>query len=195
MINDIYLGLHVPKTAGTSFSVHCKRHLKERERYLCSSFLNTRSTLSELDFPERSLTSEIRVAFGHHTHIGLLNILNRKTPYLFTFIRNPKEMYRSRYFQINRARRKHGMNLLTAREFSQTYSVNQVSNWLYKFFGVKRGGKHELTSEILLGCFDCVIDLDTYDANVETLFSKIGLPFTSSSRANVTTSEEKEDFF
>ncbi len=86
MINDIYLGLHVPKTAGTSFSAHCKKHLKERERYLCSSFVNTRSTLSELDFPERSLTTEIRVAFGHHTHIALLNILNRKTPYLFTFI-------------------------------------------------------------------------------------------------------------
>ncbi len=188
-----FLGLHIPKTAGTTLSGHIKGHSRNGQAYLCSSFLNNRKLLGELDFPEWGSVENLRIAFGHHTHIALVKILDLRKPYLFTFVRDPLDAQCSAFFQNNRVRKNNGIPLIGAEEYIASLQPI-LAHWVSRFFG-DESGKCGFTASELFRCFDCVIDMENYNDHVGALVDEMGLPPIGTQRWNKTSTQEKKDAF
>ncbi len=89
----VYIFLHMPKSAGTTFRVHVENNLEKDE--VLPLYVNNDRRFLERDYVHdyiRSLPDErkakLKLIYGHEAYFGIHRLLGREGKY-FTFLRDP----------------------------------------------------------------------------------------------------------
>lgn len=109
--NDyLYIFLHIPKTAGSTFRYHIDKNMKPGQKLLLDRELlgikKDREKLTEVDYQvatkkyisklSEAQKSKIKIIYGHTVYYGVHKYFSRQARYI-TFIRNPIERTLSLY--------------------------------------------------------------------------------------------------
>lgn len=116
-MEKVFLGLHIPKCAGTSILSELKKNYGDRIYQSTSLISNVREGKSDLldGYPNLSYEGY----FGHHFCDELLKIVGRDV-FLFTFVRDPLERALSHYKYINRMNLSVGLPEVEFEQFVET---------------------------------------------------------------------------
>jgi hypothetical protein len=170
----IYIGLHVPKTAGSSFIAAMDRC------YPYPEFIQL-TNLRRLFFESKLLPEEInnkdlvKVIFGHNVNEKIFSSFPDRMHYLFTFIRDPRALVASHYAFKCRLSKLHGVESPSFDKFLSTRPKNFICNVLIKRFPTFAGTKGDLLSRAVnvLKCFDFVASTEDFNQKLNTLSSEM----------------------
>jgi hypothetical protein len=173
--NKTFVGLHIPKCAGTSFLDMALEHLPERQIFQTTSII---MNLKE-DQPEFLHISDyraLRVVWGHGVHEQMLHFV--RSPILFTGMREPvaRLMSAARY-QV-RLREKQGRGPLDLE--SWIASQNNPMTWfIINRFPTLAGhpgpGTPFEKAKRALQAFHYVYFTDTFASGVAAIFAALGV--------------------
>lgn len=131
-MNKVFLGLHIPKCAGTSVFSELEKNYNDKIYQSTSLINNIRNGKTDLldNYPNMPFEGY----FGHHFCDELLKLFD-KEPFLFTFVRNPTERALSHYKYINRMKKKLGQPEIDFEKFLENVS-SMTSFILNRFPGL-----------------------------------------------------------
>ncbi|MDS1309461.1 sulfotransferase family 2 domain-containing protein [Marinobacter xiaoshiensis] len=113
----VFLGVHVPKCAGSSILSELKRVYGDQCYQSTSLVNNFRGSKSDLTDTYKNL--DYSGYFGHHFCDELLKIIGRDV-FLFTFLRDPLERAVSHYKYVNRMKQSLGRQPVAFSDFIKT---------------------------------------------------------------------------
>ena len=195
MQNTVFIGTHIPKTAGSSLIKHFEKEMDSSQINITTSlYQNARNNRCFLE--DLSYLDSIRIVFGHHVdEYSLLNF-PKKNIYLFTFIRNPIDRIISHYFFDKRLRTFQKREILSFEDFYNGQEKNPICNWLIKRFPSAASNKQNILEQTIdiLKCFNFIASTSDFDKKIPIFFDKININNKIEKRNNVTNyGKEKED--
>jgi len=145
--NYLYIFLHIPKTAGSTFAFHLKKNFTKNS-LLHLSFENlhknkVKNILKSLKADEKA---KIKVIYGHAAFFGIHEYFDREARY-FTFFRDPVERAVSIYNHKRRLFDDYSnLNALQKENLKNTLTVKgkapEFEEWLERKFDTNRKNKH-----------------------------------------------------
>jgi len=128
--DHLYIFLHLPKTGGSTFSVHLKKYLK-KDQFVDMTLL--RYGLHK-NIANGAISDKTKVILGHASYYGIHKLFPNKIPRYIIFLRDPAERIVSEYnFEM---RVKQGKSI----PFWNWYA-SQPRNELTYFMDLKARGK------------------------------------------------------
>jgi len=130
-IEPVYLFLHMPKCAGTTFRVHIENNLPQDE--ILPLYVDKDKNYRDRDYVREYITSlpedkkrNLKLVYGHEVHYGIHDWLGRQGRY-FTFLRHPMPRTISWY---NYRRQRNWVDKEIIRRFIDKGITPTLQQWL-----------------------------------------------------------------
>ncbi len=190
-MEKVFLGLHIPKCAGTSILSELKKNYGDRIYQSTSLISNVREGKSDLLDGYPNLFYE--GYFGHHFCDELLKIVGRDV-FLFTFVRDPLERALSHYKYINRMNLSVGLPEVEFDQFVET--VPSMTGFILdRFPGLTDQNTHGprwMKAASVLKKFDYIGDSDDLVSFQSVFKDNFGVELDLSVQKNKAPKEGKE---
>lgn len=138
----LYIFLHIPKTGGSTFSVHLMENLHQED------FLNT--TQLRYKFDLRKVNSldknKIKVILGHASYYGIHKLFKNREPKYIIFLRDSAERIVSSYNFEMRVMKSENISFW---KWYKTQPKNELVDFLDMKFKGKKGSKLNLPDKII----------------------------------------------
>lgn len=174
----IFIGIHIPKTAGATFKSHLEAELNFNEFYQSTSLIQ--NAIKDLPFLEEKFNcNSFKIIFGHLVDEDTIRLFHGKQIYLFSFLRAPVERFISHYLFDCRMAKILNHEHMSFTEFYSKTTKNFMCNWLTSKFPVLSSicsGKtlHEKAIFILKN-FRFVCSTDDFDDKIHLLLNELGV--------------------
>ncbi len=163
----IYIGLHIPKTAGATLLNLLESKLPNGTLHQTTNLVkNAKQGIPFIE--EMEDTQNIFAVFGHYVNAGVIHYFPQRKVYLYTFLREPIARLVSHFHYQERLYKMQGRKPLSFREFS-TINRNQICRYIVKRFNIflnkndkKKLALHEQAIKILQA-FDLVGCSENFD--------------------------------
>lgn len=194
-MGKIFLGLHIPKCAGTTILSELKRNFGDGVYQSTSLISNFRE--SKPDLLEAYPALQYQGYFGHHFCDELLKLLGENL-FLFTFFRNPLERALSHYKYINRMNSAVGLPEVNFDQFVKR--IPSMTRFILERFPGLVGEEEAdaprwLKAASVLKKFDYVGDSDDLHTFQDVFHEEFGVRLDLSVEKNKAPAEEKEVSF
>mgnify|MGYP001816577853 FL=1 len=190
-LKELFVGLHIHKTAGMTLLHQFKDQLGSDQYYSNSMYaVNYRHGEKELEERFPYGLNDIRVIFGHDVHQYMLTYFKERNVKLFTFLREPLDRIISWYCYHRKLFSRFGHE---APSFSQFYNdvfpQGTLCSLLTRAFPAFIDSKNDplyLQAISVLKKFYFVATLDDFSTKAPALCNDIGIVFHEKTRKNVT---------
>ncbi|MEO1292168.1 MAG: hypothetical protein AAFV62_04955 [Pseudomonadota bacterium] len=178
--HTLITGAHVAKTAGSTVSMHAKKHLGEPGYYRYCRFSRARRFwVNEPQYEELSEEErlKIRFLFGHGVSQDVIALQSRD-PALFITIRHPVPFFHSRFAHEKKSAQKY-FTSLSLDGFIKKERRNYFVWFIVEHFGRlgEYGDEMSLRNAIsILKCFRYVFATEKIDTQAKVLWTHFGIP-------------------
>ncbi len=177
----VYIGLHIPKTAGTTLLSLLESKLPNGRFHQATNLVeNAKQSIPFIE--EMENTQSISAVFGHHVNAGTIHYFPQRKIYLYTFLREPIARLISHFHYQERLHKMQGRKSLSFREFSTT-NCNQICRYIVNRFNIflnKNDKKilvlHEQAIKILQA-FDLVGYSEDFDKYLRLLLEDMNIDY------------------
>ncbi|MFK8011277.1 MAG: sulfotransferase family 2 domain-containing protein [Marinicellaceae bacterium] len=185
--NHVFIGTHIPKTAGSSLISHFKNHIGFKNLHITTSLLENANL--DIKFLEESYNNDIiKLVFGHYVDEKTLSNFEHRKLYFFTYIRDPFERLISHYFFDKKIRQEQQRTIINFDKFYQFQQNNSLCKWLIEKFpsAIEETNESLYQQAIsILTIFNFVGSTNDFDKKSKILFKDMGINETLSTRQNV----------
>lgn len=176
-IDKIYIGTHIPKTAGTSLIKRVENGMDSRYYHISTSLAqNAKRDIGFLE--EKRNLEEYKFIFGHHIDEKTLINFKNKEIFLFTFLREPVSRLISHFFYSRNLKKQQGREIQSFNEFYEATPKNSMCSWLIKRFPSAVSSEaitpYEKAKSIL-ETFNFVASAEDFNEKSLTLIDKLGI--------------------
>lgn len=190
-IEPVFIFLHMPKCAGTTFRVHIENNLAQEE--ILPLYVNIDKRYRDRNFVREYITSlseekkrKVKLVYGHEVHYGIHEWLGREGRY-FTFLRHPLPRTISWY---NYRRQRDWIDKEIVRKFIDRGITPSLDQWLenspwvwnemtgyFADFGYCERKEHYSEKDLdrILDIFFFIGLTDTFDDDALFLYSLLGI--------------------
>lgn len=197
----VFIGLHIPKTAGMTLINLLINKLGNQSFLPYSSHLENAD--NEIPFIEEILdTTKLKVVFGHIIdQESCLSFCNRQI-YLFTILRDPIKRVASHYYHYKRGCEYYNFNIPSLEDFLKVRARNNLMcSMITTKFSLFLDDEdlnlplHQRAIKILKS-FNFICLTEEFDLMINLLFQDIGIEFktTDITRANIGSKNKQKDF-
>jgi len=177
MTQELVLGLHISKCAGTSLVSFLRRRMTEDQYYFCSGF-PANYLASRLEFYDLVSPQRLRVIFGHYVHESMLRLYEDQAIWLFTGLREPHARAVSEYSHLCAVSISAGRSAPSVDHYLSVYRDSTCKQILRAFPSVARRFSHEpihLQAARALTLFDFVYSSDDFEKSSNTILGRLGI--------------------
>ena len=182
---SVFIGLHIPKTAGTSLLSILQENLSKQSLHQTTSLIKN-ANLGVPFVEEMKYLDDITTIFGHEVDAKTICYFPNRRIYLFTFIREPISRLISHYKYQQRLLASQGREQISINNFIES-NKNQICRFIvnrfHNFLSIddKKNLRLHKKAIKILQSFDFVGTTEYFDSSVGFLLDDMGIDIEESS--------------
>jgi Sulfotransferase domain len=196
---DLFLGIHIHKTAGMTLLGQVKEQLGKDQYYINSMYaVNFKENSNELEERTDEQLKKIRFVFGHDINEYMITFFKDRNIKLFTFLREPIDRIVSWYCFYRKLHNLLGQNV---GDFNHFYNVffprHSICSMITNSFPSLIDNQEDplyLQAISVLRKFYFIATVDDFSIKTPILFKQMGIHFEGKMTRNSTNYEKEMDF-